>query len=74
MTIVYVVVCHGDLQVLRTFVAKDCSAELFQMLKYTVACANRYFRILHGEGLWLEAPVNLLVAKAGDEMCASRHL
>ena len=44
------------------------------MLKYTVACANRYFRVLHAEGLWLEANRNIQVARAGDEMCVSWHL
>lgn len=52
---------------------EDCSAELFLMLRYTVACANNYFRMLHHEGLWMEPSTNLAVAKAGHEMCASRH-
>ena len=57
----------------RNAVAEDCSAELFVMLKYTVACANKYFRVLHHEGLWMEATTNIMVAEAGDEMCASRQ-
>ena len=41
------------------------------MLKYTLGCANRYFRLLHHEGLWLEPATSMLVVEAGDEMCAS---
>ena len=56
-----------------TAIPKECSVEIFLMLKYIVACANNYFRTLHHEGLWMEPNTNLLVAKAGNEMCASRH-
>ena len=53
-------------------IAEECSEEAFLMLKYTVACSNKYFRLLHVEGLWMDPEVTLLVVKAGDEMCASR--
>ena len=42
------------------------------MLKYTVACTNKYFRLLHAEGLWMEPETTFLVVEAGNEMCASR--
>ena len=56
---------------LECVVVKDSQHELFQMLKYTVQCANVYFRLLHQEGLWLDSATSTLASKACHEMTAS---
>ncbi|CAE7039046.1 unnamed protein product, partial [Symbiodinium sp. KB8] len=61
-----VVGIKGDWVYLR----KDSSSVLFVMLKYTVSCANTYFRILHHGGLWLDASTSLQAATACEEMTA----
>ena len=48
---------------------EDSDDELFVMLKYTVQCANIYFRLLHHSGLWLSPRISLRAARACDELC-----
>ena len=49
---------------------KDSSHVLFEMLKYTVSCANTYFRLLHYGGMHLDASTSLQAATACEEMTA----
>ena len=49
---------------------KDSSHVLFEMLKYTVSCANTYFRLLHHGGMHLDASTSLQAATACEEMTA----
>ena len=51
--------------------AQDSPNHLFEMLKYTVQCANTYFRILHDAGLWLDPSTSLLAGRACHEMTVS---
>lgn len=41
---------------------------LVELAKYTVHCANKFFRILRAHGAWLEGPAKLAAVQCGMDM------
>ena len=42
---------------------------MFTMLLYVLKCTNKYFRVLHWSGLWIDPDTSGVAAKLCHEMC-----
>ena len=45
---------------------------LFEILKYTIECSNKFFRIIRAHGIWIPDPHRSHAVAAGRDMNASR--